>query len=303
MDYAPALASLDLGSVTSSAAFNGVSVVSRIFGLAGNTIAFAMLSDGGAGTIAESGTTVSFHFTAGVTTLGDLATALESSSLVQLSGTYTASDTIAAGDAFFSTLLTGGADSGDVGTGATVTEYASHPVWTEQLANPGQIVDGAHAMTQIIDHGGAPYSLGTADQADWFRTVAIEAGDQATWQWFKLFMSTVIGRQKKFWLSTYRDDLEYVSHSGTSLTIDADDFAAWWPSQRQHVQIEQGSTVTYAEITAASGGTLTLDTSQSAAAVTRISWLKLCRWEDADTYETTHTAEGFAVSLVARVVP
>lgn len=310
LDYAPTLATLELDSITSSAAFDDARFVSRLFGLQGNQISVTMTADGsGTGSLSESGTAIQIHYEDGVTTLGDLATLLESSSLILLGGTYTDSDTIATADAFALQSLSGASAAGDVGTGATITEYAGHPVWTEKIANAGENVDGVHALTQIIDHGGAPYSLGTADEPDWFRAVVIEGGDRDAFQWFRLFMATVFGRQKKFWLPTWREDLEYVSHGGTSLVVDADagDFTAWWPDT-QYLQIRQtDGTITYVGIASALDNgdgtrTLTLDTALSAVDVDMISWLELCRFEDADEYTTEHSAEGFSVQMTARVV-
>lgn len=317
LDFAPTLAQLAIGPITPSAALDNVIVVSRLFGLIGNSITFELngnpINGNSApvtGALIETGLATMFWYRAGVTTLQNMSDALANSANVRMAGTYTGTDTIAAGDDFTATALTGAADSGDVGTGASLTTYAgdgtSRPVWDQSIANMATNTDGIHAMTQILDEGGIPYALGTADKADWFRAVVLEAGDRAKWQWFKLFMATVLGRQKKFWLPTYRADLVYVSHVGAALTIDATkgDITAWWPRQRQHVQITQADgTVTRAKITAVTGAVLTLSVSLSVSLVKSITWLELCRFENADEYETKHDAEGFNVSLIARVVP
>lgn len=309
LDFVPGLAQLDLGPITASAAFDDALVYAREYGLTGNLYSFGLDASGtGTGELIEADGEIQFNFEPDVTTLGDLRDALAGSIYVRLGGTYDENDTIAAGDAFSQTDLTGGTETGDVGSGGAYATYGAYPVWDRPIAISGTITDGVHAMTQILDHGGIPYALPTADRADWFRTVAINSGDQLAWQRFKRFMSAVHGRQGKFWLPTWRADLEYVSHAADELTIDADNFTMWWPSQRQHVQIEQGSTITYVEITEAVDNgdgtrTLTLSDSLSGSAVTRISWLELCRFEDADEYRTTHDQRGFSVSLTARVVP
>jgi hypothetical protein len=315
LDFAPELASLDL-SISGAAELTGITIVAREYGLVGNTFAFYLFHDAGApaaGYLLEDLDTGEFGFTfvGGTTTVDDLVTAMAASSLGKLMGTYTGTDTIPMAAQFAPVALSGGSDQGDVGTGATVEEYEGHPVWDRELDLGAGITDGVQAMTQIIDKGGIPYALGTADQPDWFRSVLLTAGDQADWQWFKLFMSTLLGRQKKFWLATWREDLVYDSHAGDQLTIDADagDFTAWWPQQREHVQVLQADdTVTYAEVTAQVDNgdgtrTLTLSETLGAAGVTKISWLELCRFENADTYTTQHGSHGFDVSLTARVVP
>jgi hypothetical protein len=312
LDFAPTLASLALGPITVSAGLDNVSITSRLFGLIGNTITFTLDGDVGysaTGQLIENGYSATFRYRPGVTTIQNLADALANSSLVKLTGSYVGTDTIAAGDEFPATALAGASATGDVGTGAALTTYSgdgtSRPVWHLPIDTSSSNRDGLHALTQIIDHGGIPYALGTADKADWYRAIRIVAGDQSTWQWFKLFMATAVGRQKKFWLPTWRDDLVYMSHVGASLTIDtaSGDFSAWWPSQRQHVQIVQADgTIAYAKIVAASGGVLTLDVALSGSPVSLISWLELCRFES-DQYETVHDEEGFHVDLIGRVVP
>jgi hypothetical protein len=315
LDFVPDLASM---AFTPIAGVDLAIVRSRVFGLAGNDLTFALDAAGiGTGALVEgAGGHVIFYFEPDVTTMGDLATALESSAFVVLGGDYDPSVILEAGDAFAQTALTGSEDSGDVGTGASITNYSgdgqTRPVWDRALANDGTVTDGIHAMTQIIDHGGIPYALGTADAADWFRAVNIRGGDRATWQWFKLFMSTVVGQQKAFWLSTWREDLAYVSHDTggpLTITIDADDgdFTAWYPAKREHLQILYADgTELRVRIESAENngdGTRTLTVSDLAeGTITMLSWLELCRFENGDGYETQHNANGFDVSMVARVV-
>jgi hypothetical protein len=318
-DFAPDLASLALGPITVSAGFDDLSVVARTFTF--NTTSFAMLTYAGAPTGTYSGFPVpTFFYVAGTTTLGDLAAALANATEIRLAGDYNPADTIAAGDSFGATALTGSAVAGSIGRGATLTTYAgdgpSRPVWHEPLLVETTATDSVQAMTQIIDHGGIPYALGTADEPDWGRAVSFLAQDRAQWQWLKLFLATVVGRQKAFWLPTWRDDLTFLSKAAGTVTVsteDDSDFTAWWPYLREHVQIEEESgAITYAKITAQvdnGNGTRTLTIvdddddpiTLATSAVKAIGWLELCRFE-ADDFEFSCGAEGISMDAVARAV-
>lgn len=308
LDYAPARASLALASFTSSASLANAVVYARQTGL--EPIIFTLDGDSGhpdQGSLFElfilGIKTVIFNYKPGVTTFDDLLAALASSAFVVLVGVTNTSATMGAGDEGGG-VLSGAAANGDVGNGATLTTYESLPVWDRKLPVDSTVEDGVHGMTEILDHGGAPYALPTADRADWYRRVRIVAGRRAAWQWFRLFMYAVRGCAGRFWLPTWRNDLEYVSHNGSTLVIDPGDFSAWWPRIHRNVMIRQeDGTITYAEITAATGGTLTLSASLSASPVDLISWLESCRFEDADRYTTRHDEHGFSVDLIARVVP
>ncbi len=308
LDFAPVLAKLDLGASTVSAGFDGSFVTAREFGLIGNTRKFYMTSDAGApnaGYLTENATTGEFGFTfkPTVTTISDLATALNSSALGKLTGTWTGASTIAAGDAFSPTLLSGAADAGLVGQGVSLTIYETHPVWDRELELDGETLeDGVHGMTAVIDHGGKPYALGTADQPDWYRTTAIVDGDHEDWQWFKLFMSTVRGRQRSWWLPTWRHDLTFVSKSTNTITVstaDSSDIFTWWPAQREHIQIKETSgTITRAKITAVvdngnGTATLTIGTTLATSSVAFVSWLELCRFES-DEFTIKFDRNGFS---------
>ncbi|RPH65005.1 MAG: hypothetical protein EHM89_00250 [Acidobacteria bacterium] len=311
-DFAPTLATLPLGPVTLSAAFNNVTLVSRLFGLAGNAINVQFSSNAiypAIGQLIETGYFTEFRYRPGVTTLDNLYSKLLLSSNVMMTGTWTGSDTIAAGD-IFDEPLTGASEAGAVGTGATVTSYAGHPVWDKRLDNEGTAQDSVQAATEIIDHGGTPYALGTADRADWGRAVLFKSAGQTDWQWWKRFLSEVKGRQKAFWLPTWRDDLTFVSQAPGEIVVsseDGSDLFAWWPDLRQHIQIvEDDETVTYAEIEDAIDnldGTITLTVSEDPASsdVAMISWLEPCRFES-DDFPVSFNADGFKVASVARVV-
>lgn len=301
LDFAPVLASLALGPITDCSGLEDARVISRIFGLGGNALRFALVSDGGApssGLLSESDGDVTFTFKPDVTTVAALATALQASSYEMLAGDWDPLEVLAAGDAFALTLLSGGEDSGEVGRGATLTEYAGRPVWDLEIPADSEVTDGVVSMVAIIDHGGAPYALSRAEQPDFFRALGVSAGSREDWQWFKLFEHTVIGRQKSWWLPTWRNDLTFVSKAVNTIVIaDDGDFFTWWPKLRQHIQIEEtNGTITYAEITAAvkSGGnvTLTIDATIASSSVEMISWLELCRFET-DTFEMRFNGDGF----------
>jgi hypothetical protein len=316
--YAPTLAELALGPITSSPGLDNAKVTARHAGYVGNTYWFGLFADSSApnaGYLSEIDGEVVFTYKGGTTTVGDLATALVGCSYAKLTGTWTASSTIPTVDQFAPIPLSGGGEVGDVGTGASLTTYAgdgtSRPVWDRYLDNESTNTDGVHAMTQILDHGGIPYALGTADEADWFRAVTLRAGlDGIDWQWFKKLIASVKGRQKAFWLPTWRDDLTFVSKGAGTITVstaDGSDFDAWWPHQREHIQIlESNGSVTYAKITGAVDNgngtrTLTIGMTLATSAVAMVSWLELCRFES-DQYEIPFSDSGFEFSAVARVV-
>lgn len=289
-DFAPTLASLALDTYTASAAFNGVVVMSRIFGLAGNDITFELVATGtGTGQLTETTSgAVTFAFEPGVTTLGDLASTLELSTLVKLTGTYNPADTIAAGDAFGPQALSGGTATGDVGAGVAIATYdgdgTERLVWDRKLDIDTTNTDSVHGMTAILDNGGAISVIGNAEHPDYGRALPMTGkAFGADWQWWKQFLHTVKGQQKMFWLPTWREDLVAFGHAGDTIDIDADDFTAWWPAQREHVMIEQeDGTRTYAKILSSVDNgdatrSITINQVLSGWEITRISWLELCR--------------------------
>lgn len=315
-DFAPTLAKLELGPLTGSASLANVVIVSRRFGLIGNTTTLSLLHSGAApnaGQLTEIDGEVGFLFKAGVTTLGDLATALASSAYVRMTGAWNPVATLQLADQFAPEALSGAADAGAVGTGAAITTYngdgTARPVWDRELKNEDTAEDSISSGAVIIDHGGAPYGLGTFEEPDWGRSVWLE-GEQPDWQWFKLFTWTVKGRQKSFWLPTWRDDLTFVGKAPNTITVsstDGSDFFAWWPEQREHIQIvENSGTITRAKITAAVDNgngtvTLTIGTTLATSSVKQVSWLELCRFES-DSFDVAWKAGSFEVQTVAHVV-
>jgi hypothetical protein len=193
-----------------------------------------------------------------------------------------------------------------IGTGAAVTTYAGRPLWDRKLENNSTITDSIHALTEIIDHGGTPYALGWADMADWGRAIAITGKGLDDWQWLKLFIATVKGRQKSFFLSTYRNDLPFVSKASGTVTVTGN-VGVWWPLQRRHVEVRETSgTVTRAEVTAAVDNgdgtwTLTIGTTIATSSVTMVSWIEVCRFTS-DEFAVAFDKNGFALKTVATVV-
>lgn len=302
-DFAMALASLDLGPLTALAALDAATVTARV---AGSTPTFRLVGDAAdfGLSLVETSDSVVIHFYPGFTTAEHVYAALQISTLIAPTGTWGVG-TLDSGDAFAATALAGGDASGPVGTGATVTTYADHPVWDELLDNDSTITDSIHAMTEILDYGGVPQSIGSADMADWGREVVVSGSLGYDFQWLKLFLSTVKGQQKAWWLSTWRDDLTIVSVAGEYITVTGD-VAAWYPAQREHIHVREadGSDV-YCLINAAiDNGDGTWELQTDAAPFTDpvgVSWLELCRFAT-DTFTVTFDDEGWQMPTEARVV-
>jgi hypothetical protein len=299
-DFARELAALALGPLTSSPGLTDATVTARYPG-ASPTI--ALLGGGiGSGQIHETPDFILIEVEFGVTTVEDLYALFQSSTVVNPTGTW-GSGTLGVMDMIFSGVLSGGALAGPVGTGATIATYAGHPVWDRALENDDTITDSVHAMTEILDFGGVPYAIGSADQPDWGRTLNYSGSSLADWQWLKLFMATVRGSQKVFWLSTHRDDMPCVATGTGTLTL-AGDLSAWWPSRRQHVEVRHAGGVSRHEITAATNngdGTWTVTIGATLSGVEVVSWLELCRFEGAD-FGVTFDGDGFSMTTVARGV-
>lgn len=306
-DFAMTLASLALGPLTSHVGLDSATVTAKNPGAAPT---FAMIDDSIAGEfLVETPSAVEVHYTngggaPGQTTVADLQALLLTSSVVQPTGIW-GSGLLTAGDAFAATALTGGDTSGPIGTGATVETYASHPVWDRPLSIDDTNADSIQAMTEILDFGGVPYAVGSADYADWGRTVAIYDETQEEWQWLKLFLATVKGRQKAFWLSTWREDLTYVSHVTSTLTVEGD-VTAWYPLQRQHLHVQEadGSHVWCAITAVTDNGDGTFDVTTDAAPFVEpvmVSWLELARF-GSEEFSVEFKGAGFEMRTTATVV-
>ena len=303
-DFVPPRPSFDLFAVTGDAAMTGATVVSRIPGLFGDmTVNFA---NAGVTSLVETGPVTTVNFQNGVTTLADVGTLLNSSSNIKLIGTYNPAAILHSGDAF-SQGLTGTSALGPMGTGATLTMYDGHPVWDRRLPNAGTITDPAHGQTELVDLGGVPVSIGHANDPIWGRALAFQGSGPADRQWLKLMLATVRGVQRFFWLPTWRDDLTFVSAVGSTITVrtdDGSDFTAWWPAQRDRLQLRHADeTVEYAKVTARVDNgdgtqTLTLSGSVVDTAIAQVSWLEAVRF-DSNTFDVTFKAAQIAMTSSA----
>lgn len=338
--YAPQLAQ---APIVEDGVPTGAVAVARRFGEGGNACTFERVSADGypdAGELVETGFATRFNQKPGVTTLGDLARALNRSENFILRGDYDpdqasqlnfgisliGSQNFIPYDADYALLFDqsgtaqGGASLGRVGTGATLTTYAGdgtvRPVWDRPITVENTAGDSLQALTDILDfEDGLPQAFGKADRVEWGRAVIMTGDRRSLHQWMRLFIHTVRGKRKAFWLPTWRSDLSYVSRAlpGGGITqivvstTDGSDFNAWFPAQRQHIQVvEANGTVTYAKITAAANNgdgtrTITINAVIASTDVEMISWLELCRFEK-DEFPVRYTSRGFRLETLARVV-
>lgn len=303
--FARTLASIALGPLTAAPGLTDATLTERV---AGTAPSFQMIGDGiGGVSMTEAGNVVTIHFVPGgffPSNLGTLKTVLDGSTLVAPTGTWGAG-LMSAGDEVPLTALPGGQAAGPVGTGASLTMYAGSPVWDRKLVNTGTNTDSIDAMTEIIDFGGRPYAVGLADAPRWPRAVNYRGRGLADFQWLKLFLVTVRGAAKTFWLSTWRDDLPVVSFVGPQITVSGD-VGTWYPKLRQHLHIREadGSDV-YAKIGLAvdnGDGTWTLSMNDIATFIAPVAanWLELSRFAS-QAFPVTFGA-GASHTLNTRVV-
>lgn len=183
-------------------------------GPSGNAFILNFTNNGsGAGNVTVFGAySYSFHYQAGVTTVAQMIAALTNSSgeTFIFSGSYDSTATLTAGDALFGVQLANGSDSSNgpaMGAGATVATYAGRPVWDRGIQVEETAADSIQSLAEIVDLGGLPISIGTAKQADWGRAVYLKRTSVDDWQWIKAFLAAVRGRQRAFWLASFRADL------------------------------------------------------------------------------------------------
>lgn len=308
-DFAPPSATIDVGVATGIAAWTGVILVSRKPGLFGSC--FIQATNAGVTLLNETGVVTTIDFQNGVTTLGDVASLLDASANVKMTGTYNPATVLHSLDGFSLLELDGIDAAGAMGAGATLTMYAGHPVWDRGVENDSTITDSVQAQTELVDLGGIPVSIGHATYPAWGRAVGMESTQWSEWQWAKAMLAALRGMQCMFWLSTYRDDLTFVAMNGASImkvsTTDGSDIGAWWPAQRDRIAVEQtNGTVQYAQIlTVTDNGdgtqSLSLDTN-IAGTPKRVSWLEPCRL-NSDDVEVTFGGTGgwsFSFALLAR---
>lgn len=307
-------ATLDIEAVYSAEAPNLVPMViqARETGVAGNLIRVSIQDDSLSGVdLEEVGNDVTIRFVPGVTTVGELAAAINSlSTLVRAVNGWNEAFICGDGadDTFALTFLTGGADgdTAEDGQGATVAMHISRPVFDRPLLNQETNEDALLAMTELVDLGGVSTAVGPAVVPDWARAIVLDQPLEAEWQWFKRFLSTLLGGCVEFWLPSWRSDLVVESFAGDTLTVTDYDFAAWYPRRRNVQVLQVDGTLTYATIVDVvdnGDGTLDLQLSEtfSAAPIDLVSWLELCRFEQ-DSISVQFKAANFSVATVARAV-
>jgi uncharacterized phage protein (TIGR02218 family) len=196
------------------------------------------------------------------------------------------------------------------GAGATLTEYEGFPVWdvgiqTSQASQP------LHSGADMQDVGFLVGQLFRLDEAQWGRAIRFESFRPSEIQWLKLFLHTVRGRARSFFLPSGRCDLLPIgdASTGTLVVDDESEYADNWFSSTAHRHIKlvkADGTIAYREVTAAvdnGDGTqdLTLD-SALAGALARVEFLEHVRLES-DTATIQWQGGVASCDLVARVIP
>jgi hypothetical protein len=222
----------------------------------------------------------------------------------------------------------GYAGSDAMGNGATLAYFAdptlgSVPVWDHGLMSSGEepAPDSVQTLADLIDLGGVPLAKGSAPYVDMGRAIRFESSEQSDWQWLKLFLATVRGRQLSWLAPTGRPDLVLAATpTGPSLLVYKDsggttgygDFIQWFNAglgKRLCLTLSTGA-YQYVSVTAAidnGNGTATLTISATpSSTVSMVSFLDLCRFES-DDIEVRWGAPGglaasFRLDTIARVV-
>jgi hypothetical protein len=316
-----------LSTVTSGYLTNAIAVCGTP-GTIGNGVSLTLVANGsGSGSWTLAGQAFTFHFQTLVTRLSDLLSALASIGLIRLVGAMPIpfATMLRAGVDEFTATLAGGTDKnwGTMGAGATITTYQSLAVWDRGIALAGgTTADAMQSMVELVDLGGAVTQVGVAAQPDWARQVVYEKDGDANRQWLKAFLYAVRGRQKSWWYPTYRADLTPVQLAPGTLKINGTvgDFFAWWPTKRSYLMLRDSTgSVQYLQITAAvdnGDGTYSLSITSSnvaynsggggvtlsAAQISLVSWMDLCRFESND-FDVTFTGPKFSFQSQARAVP
>lgn len=209
--------SVAIGSLGSHR-LDGVYLVARLIGEDGNDIAVTF--DGSyTGSSAWNYTqiiedvdarTCVVMFKADVTTIqGLIGSIMANSQLIFIGGSYVPTDAVRLIDGFSGVHLSGGVGSATrtFGRGATVAEYASRPVWDYRLVIDGNTLgDSMQSLAETVDLGGVPVGVGLVKNPAWGRQIFVRTSDLELQQWIKLFLDTVKGRRRAFWLPTWRAD-------------------------------------------------------------------------------------------------
>lgn len=313
----PVAAILDLESVASPGNnLTGLFVQARTPGIAGNDIRIAMDDQSLAGIdIVEVGTDITIHFEPGVSTVADLAAAINAnSSLVKAIGAWNGAFTLTSGvDEFALAGLDGGSDGSYAadGTGAVLSMHAGRPVFDRSPVVEDTAGESLQSATEVIDLGGIPENVGQATTPDWGRHVAMLAPQGSEWQWLKRFLATTFDRQRTFWLPTWRRDLTAVATGVNTLTIDVDGdadggFFTWYPRRADLQIVQADGTITRVTVSNAvdngdGTATVTIGVTLSASPITMVSWLELCRFED-DAIQVRFANHIFSMQTTARAV-
>lgn len=215
--------------VTHGSALQGLILVALAGGNQGNSIVVTLSDDAltADGEMDEdvNALTVHFKYVGDETTVDQFLALVGGSSLLGIGGTFTGSDTLASADDTFTDLSpAGGIDGGfsAVGGGASITTYSGRPVYDRSLLVETAAEDMIHALTELIDLGGLPYNPGDTTTPDWQRDALFQSDEQSEFQWFKLFLATVRGRQRAWWMPSWRQDLIPLSIGAGSAAVKAE---------------------------------------------------------------------------------
>lgn len=311
-------AELELSSVGGSGVMDDVVITAPQIGASGNLLTVTFVGDGGGLDYVEtSGNALTYHFTPGVTTVGEMIGRIERSDFVVVTGPRT-TDLLASGDAFGPVALAGGVDQlpVEMGQGITLATFAgsdavARAVWDQPVVVQTTAQDSIQTRAPLTEIGYGRFAASAGSRLAWGRQMSIKQEIIEQWQWIKKFLWTVRGSWKKFWLPTWRNDLRWLESNTGTITVESGaasgDFFRWYPALRDCIQIEQDTTITYARISAAvdnGDGTITLTIVDASSApvtltadeVDRISWLETTRFSND---ENSATFEGAQVSFTA----
>lgn len=205
-----------------------------------------------------------------------------------------------------------------MGVGVTLTQWTdpvdAYPyyVWSwRDLDDMAE--DSLQSLAEIIDLGGKPLGVGSANEPDWGRQVQL-SGDRVMWQSLKAFLWATRGRQVSWLLPTWRPDMVFVSAGVNTIkvassTAGGGDLIGLLDASSTHYLVQllyANGTVDYLHASAWADnldGTITLnvDHSPSGSGVVLVSFLERVRWE-ADVHEPTWDGDAFAYRALARVV-
>lgn len=205
-----------------------------------------------------------------------------------------------------------------MGVGMTLTQWTdpvdayTYYVWTWRDLDD-QAEDSMQSLAEIIDLGGKPLGVGSANEPDWGRQVQL-SGDRYAWQALKAFLYATRGRQVSFLLPTWRPDMVFVSAGVNTLrvassTAGGGDLIGLLNASSTHYLVQllyANGTVDYLHASSWADNldgtcTLNVDHSPSGSGVVLVSFLERVRWE-ADVHEPSWDSDTFHFEALARVV-